>query len=474
MATSASRGAPSLPSVEERTQRGREARAALPRSAHGEWKPSEKRLDPIEILERQAETRVPELVPIRYGRMMVSPATFYRGAAAVMASDFAATPVTELETQLCGDAHMANFGGFASPERTLVFDVNDFDETIRGSWELDLKRLVASVEVYGRERGLDRPARREMIRASVRQYREAMRRFATMGNLEVWYSRLDEEAVAAALRAQDARRQAKAVQAAEAKARRKDSTGAFEKLARTSDGGEPRIVSDPPLIVPVHELLPEVEADEFEVAIRRVFDEYTSSLEGDKRRLLERYRFVDLARKVVGVGSVGTRCWIVLLIGRDEGDPLFLQCKEAQPSVLAEVCGETPFPNQGQRVVEGQRMMQTSSDIFLGWLHAEDTTDEVPRDFYVRQLWDWKLSPDIERMEPKGMLAYAQFCGWALANGHARSGDPIAIGAYVGGGDQLDRALTTFAEAYADQNEADHRALLRAVRKKQIKAVTGT
>ncbi len=473
VAATAEQAAPSLGSVEDRAQRGRQARADVPRSAHGEWAPAPDRPDPIDLLEQQAETRVPELVPIRYGRMMVSPATFYRGAAIVMASDLATGPVTGLQTQLCGDAHMSNFGGFASPDRALVFDLNDFDETLPGSFELDLKRLVASVEIYARERGIETSAREKMVKATVRQYREAMRRFASMGELELWYTRLDEATLTAALRAQAHARQARAVEQAGLKARRKDSTRAFEKLAQTS-GDVPRIVSDPPLIVPVHELLGDAEAGEIEEALRGVLEEYTACLLGDRRRLLERYRFADMARKVVGVGSVGTRCWIVLLIGRDESDPLFLQCKEAQPSVLEQVCGETPFGNQGQRVVEGQRAMQTSSDIFLGWVGTDANPEGVYRDFYIRQLWDWKLSPDIERMEPKGMAAFARICGWSLAHAHARSGDAIAVASYAGQGEQLDKALAAFAVAYADQNESDHRALLRAVRKKRLKAVKGT
>ncbi len=444
----------------------------MPRSAHGEWAPATDRPDPIELLEQQAQTRVPELVPIRYGRMMVSPATFYRGAAIVMASDLAAGPLTGLRTQLCGDAHMSNFGGFASPDRALVFDLNDFDETLPGSFELDLKRLVASVEIYARERGIADAARAKMVKDTVREFREAIGRFAGMGHLELWYSRLDEATLTAALRAQAHARQARAVRQAGLKARQKDSTRAFAKLARTT-GDVPRIVSDPPLIVPVHELVPEAEAGELESRIRGLLEEYTAGLQGDRRRLLESYNFADLARKVVGVGSVGTRCWIILLIGRDESDPLFLQCKEAQPSVLSQFCDESADSNQGQRVVEGQRLMQASSDAFLGWLGTDANPDGVYRHFYVRQLWDWKLSPDIEHMEPKGMAAFARICGGSLAHAHARSGDPIAMAAYVGGGDQLDRALSEFAVAYADQNESDHRALLRAVRTKRLKAVKG-
>ena len=476
VAVTADPAAPSLPSVEERAQRGRQARADVPRSAHGEWAPAADRPDPIGLLEQQAETRVPELVPIRYGRMMVSPATFYRGAAIVMANDLGGTPATGpatgLQTQLCGDAHMSNFGGFASPDRALIFDLNDFDETLPGSFEFDLKRLVASVEIYARERGVATAARDKMVKATVRQYREAMQRFAAMGGLELWYTRLDEAALTAALRAQAHARQARAVEQAGVKARRKDSTKAFAKLT-TTEGDEPRIVSDPPLVVPVHELLPESEAGPIEEALRGVLEQYTACLQGDRRRLLESYRFVDLARKVVGVGSVGTRCWIVLLVGRDESDPLFLQCKEAQPSVLAQISEETEFSNQGQRVVEGQRVMQSSSDVFLGWVGTDANPEGVYRDFYIRQLWDWKLSPDIDRMEPKGMAAFARICGWSLAHAHARAGDPIAIAAYCGQGEQLDRALAAFAVTYADQNESDHRALLRAVRKKQLKAVKG-
>jgi uncharacterized protein (DUF2252 family) len=473
VAATTDQAAPSLGSVEDRAQRGRQARADVPRSAHGEWAPAPDRPDPIELLEEQAETRVPELVPIRYGRMMVSPATFYRGAAIVMADDLAVTPRTGLQAQLCGDAHMSNFGGFASPDRALVFDLNDFDETLPGSFELDLKRLVASVEIYARERGIEDAARAKMVKDTVRQYREAMRRFATMGNLQLWYTRLDETQLTAALRSEAHARQARAVEEAGAKARRKDSTRAFAKLTRTTDDDTPQIVSEPPLIVPVHELLPEAEAEQVEEGIRGLLDEYMACLQGDRRRLLESYSYMDLARKVVGVGSVGTRCWIILLIGRDESDPLFLQCKEAQASVLSRLCDETTFENQGERVVEGQRMMQASSDAFLGWLGTDANPDGVYRDFYVRQMWDWKLSPDIEHMEPKGMAAYARICGWSLAHAHARSGDPVAMGAYVGSGDQLDRSLASFAIAYADQNELDHRALLRAVRKKRLKAVKG-
>jgi uncharacterized protein (DUF2252 family) len=472
VATAARRAAPSLGSVEERVERGRQARTAVPRSVHGEWKPPPGRADVIEILERQAETRVPELVPIRYGRMMVSPAAFYRGAAAVMADDLASTPLTGLDAQLCGDAHMLNFGGFASPERTLVFDVNDFDETLRGSWELDLKRLVASVEVIARERGIEAPERRKMVRRAVREYRAAMRRFAKMGNLATWYARIDEETILAVLRAQQAHKQVRTVRKAGARARRKDSTRAFEKLTQTTDG-VPRIKSDPPLIVPVHELYPDTEADQVEALLQNLLEQYKSSLEGDRRRLLERFSYADLARKVVGVGSVGTRCWILLLIGRDHGDPLFLQVKEAQPSVLTPICGESPFPNQGQRVVEGQRMMQASSDIFLGWINTADTPDEVERDFYLRQLWDWKVSIEPEEMEPEGMAIYARICAWTLARAHARSGDAIAIAAYAGSGEKLDRAMAKFAVAYADQNEADYRELLKAVRKKRVKATKG-
>jgi uncharacterized protein (DUF2252 family) len=456
-------------SVAERVDRGRRARALIPRATHGQWAPSQHR-DPVAQLEGQAASRIAELVPIRYGRMMATPATFYRGAAAVMAQDLAQSPISGLEVQLCGDAHMTNFGGFASPERSLVFDLNDFDETLPGPWEWDLKRLAASVEVNARERGLGRKARRSAVRATVCQYRQAMRGFASMGELETWYSRLDEATLERVVREQALARQAKALQQATKRARQKDSTRAFTRLARTTANGETRIRSDPPLVVPIAELLPEQAADSLESALQSLLAAYGETLQGDRQALFERYRFLDLARKVVGVGSVGTACWIVLLQGRDESDPLFLQCKEAQPSVLEPYLAASRFENEGQRVVEGQRMMQSASDIFLGWLRNNEVPGGGSRDFYVRQLWDWKLSADPGAMEPDGLVLYARVCASSLARAHARSGDPVAIGAYLGAGSELDRALVEFAELYADQNERDHSAFVAAIRAGRLQA----
>ncbi len=455
----------------ERAQRGKAARSEVPRAEHAEWHAPSKRADPIALLEEQAADRVPDLVPIRYGRMMSSPFAFFRGAAYVMASDLAKTPQSGIRVQLCGDAHLSNFGGFASPERELVFDLNDFDETLPGPWEWDLKRLAASLEIAGRDREFARRQRREIVRAAVGEYRATIRLFATMPRLQVWYSRVNETALSAQLRGQATARQAKRFGKAVTKARTKDSMRAFNKLTEVVDG-QPRIVSDPPLVVPVDELFPASEAHRFEDGMQSLVDSYTSTLQGDRRRLLESYRYAHLARKVVGVGSVGTRCWILLLVGRDADDPLFLQCKEAPPSVLERFAGETEYPNHGQRVVEGQRLMQATSDIFLGWLHNEGGLDGVPRDFYVRQLWDWKTSADIATMLPETFPIYGRMCGWTLARAHARSGDSIAIGSYLGGSEAFDRALADFAERYADQNERDHRALIDAIESGRVAAET--
>jgi uncharacterized protein (DUF2252 family) len=447
------------------------ARSEVPRAAHGDWEPSPGRPDPIALLEEQATTRVPDLVPIRYGRMMSSPFAFFRGAAYVMACDLAETPSAGIRVQLCGDAHLSNFGGFASPERDLLFDLNDFDETLPGPWEWDVKRLAASLEIAGRDRGFERKQRRATVRTAVRQYREAVRGFGGMTRLQVWYSRMDQSELSAQLRSQANARQAQRLDKAVTKAHSKDSVRAFTKLTEVVDG-EPRIVSEPPLIVPVDQLLPAAEAKRFDEAMESLLSAYLSTLQDDRRRLLESYRFVHLARKVVGVGSVGTRCWIVLMMGRDADDPLFLQCKEAQPSVLERFAGESGFANNGQRVVEGQRLMQAASDIFLGWLQNEGGVDGVERDFYIRQLWDWKTSADIATMRPESFPMYAHMCGWTLARAHARSGDSIAIGSYLGGGGEFDKALADFAERYADQNERDHQALVAAVESGRVQAVT--
>ena len=456
---------------EERTAMGKAARAVAPLESHAEWAPSQYRVDPIGLLEEQAETRVPDLVPIRYGRMMVSPFAFYRGAAYVMAADLASTPRSGLRVQACGDAHLANFGMFASPERDLMFDVNDFDETIPGPWEWDVKRLAASFTVAARHRGFTGRERRAIVLGTVRSYREAMRQFAVMKNLEVWYSKLDAATITERLNQLADKRMTKNVGRQLAKVRTKDSARAFEKLTVTVEG-EPRIASDPPLLVPIAEVLQDVEQGQLLESLHAILRSYRRTLPGDRRRLIEGYRLVDVARKVVGVGSVGTRTWVALMLGRDEADPLFLQFKEANDSVLAPFVGRSLHKNQGQRVVEGQRLMQATSDIFLGWVRSVGVDDRL-HDYYVRQLWDAKGSADLEIMLPPGMQAYGQMCGWTLARAHARSGDRIAIGAYMGKKDTLDQAIADFSEAYADQNERDHQLLVEAAKSGRVQAEEG-
>ena len=458
--------------VEERAARGRATRSECPRASHAGFELAPDR-DPVAILEAQAPSRVPSLVPLRYGRMLVSPFTFYRGAAAVMAHDLAATPRTGLNAQLCGDAHLANVGGYASPERKLVIDLNDFDETLPGPFEWDLKRLATSFEIAGRDRDFTDAQRTKAVLNAVRSYREWMRKLAEMRNLDVWYVHLDVDAIEAQLQEQQDQRQMKTVARSVAKARTKDSLKAFAKLTTEVDG-EPRIISDPPLIVPIQEL-----AEQVGIPAESIFDElhdlyrrYRRTLLPDRRHILEQFRWVDIARKVVGVGSVGTRCWIVLLMGKDNEDPLFLQVKEAQASVLEPYLGKSTYSNHGQRVVLGQRLMQSVSDIFLGWVRADTTLDGIPRDFYFRQLWDWKTSVDLDAILPRGLEIYGDVCGFLLARAHARSGDRIAIASYLGKGDTFDRALLEFATAYADQNERDHAALSEAAREGRIAVET--
>jgi uncharacterized protein (DUF2252 family) len=456
---------------EERAVRGKAARAEVPLESHAEFEPASDRPDPIALLEEQGASRVPNLVPVRYGRMMASPFSYYRGAALPMAADLATTPVTGLAVQACGDAHLSNFGVFGSAERRLVFDVNDFDETTPGPWEWDVKRLAASLEVAARDNGFPGKKRRAIVAAAVAQYREAMRDFADMTNLEVWYAHADMDTLRQQNPAQLKARQRKAVDKGLAKARTKDSMQAVDKLTHMVDG-KPRIIADPPLIVPADQLIPdEIDRKRFEGLISDLVAGYRRTMETDRRYLLEQYEFCDMAHKVVGVGSVGTRCWIVLMLGRDTGDPLFLQVKEAQDSVLCRYVGSSKYSNQGQRVVAGQRLMQASSDIFLGWQRvAIGAENNGHRDFYVRQLRDWKFSLDIETMVPRGLRIYGQLCGWTLARAHARSGDRIAIAGYLGGSDAFDRAITQFAGAYADQNAKDHEALLAAVKSGRIMA----
>jgi uncharacterized protein (DUF2252 family) len=457
----------------ERAARGKAARAEVPRDSHAVFDPPSDRTDPIALLEEQAKTRVPELVPIRYGRMMVSPFTYYRGAALPMASDLAGTPVSGLAVQACGDAHLSNFGLFGSAERRLMFDVNDFDETLPGPWEWDVKRLAASLEVAGRDNGFTAKQCRDAITATVARYRMAMREFASMTNLDVWYAHADITELRAQFDTQLRAKQRKYLDQGLAKARTRDSLQELAKLTRIV-GGRPRIVSDPPLLVPIDELVPEETARaDLEGELTGLIAKYQRTLETDRRYLLQQFEFCDMARKVVGVGSVGTRCWIVLMLGRDEADPLFLQVKEAEASVLSRFAGASKYANQGQRVVAGQRLMQASSDIFLGWQRIEAGLDGRSRDFYVRQLRDWKFSVEIALLRPEGLQMYGALCGWTLARAHARSGDRIAIAAYLGGSDVFDRAIAKFASAYADQNERDHQALVDAVKSGRLTAEQG-
>jgi uncharacterized protein (DUF2252 family) len=458
--------------VPERVARGRAARTEAPRSSHAIYVQAPNRADPIELLQRQAATRVPELVPIRYGRMLVSPFAFYRGAALIMASDLAPTPRSGLTVQCCGDAHLSNFGVFASPERRLVFDLNDFDETLPGPWEWDVKRLATSVLIAARENGFAAKHQERAVLDTVAEYRTAVTRFAAMKNLEVWYASLDLDAALQQLGSQLSTRQAKRTGKALAKARTRDNMSTFAKLTRVVNG-KTRIVAEPPLIVPIDDLAQGSERDAMLAALHEQLRTYRDTLEHDRRLLLDQFRLTDFARKVVGVGSVGTRAWIALLLGLDGQDPLFLQLKEAEASVLEGCLGTSGFDNHGERVVTGQRVMQASSDIFLGWLHDESGLDDQPRDFYARQLRDWKGSAEIEQMNPGGLAKYGRLCGWTLARAHARSGDRIALAAYLGRGPSFDHAIVEFSNAYAEQNERDYRALAAAVKSGHIAAKTG-
>ncbi len=456
---------------------GRAARAAIGKAARGRAPlPSLGDLDaapdrdPVGLLLRQDRTRVLDLVPVRHGRMLASPFAFYRGAAIVMAGDLARTPASGLHVQLCGDAHLANFGAFASPERRLVFDLNDFDETLPGPFEWDVKRLVASFEIAARENGYTRKERRRIVLAVGRGYREAMRGFADMSVLTLWYAHLDVEDALERYRADLPTSGYKAMQGLMVKARKRDSTQALGKLTSVVDGRR-RIISDPPLVVPVRELFPEM-ADDLFTEIRTLLSSYERTLNPNRRHLLRQFELVDIARKVVGVGSVGTAAWILLLEADGGSEYLFLQAKEAQESVLAEHVGQSDYAQQGERVVTGQRLMQAVSDIFLGWQRTTGV-DGVDRDYYVRQLRDWKLSVPIEQMHPVGMRAYADLSTWTLARAHARTGDRFAIAAYLGGSDKFDHAMLDFAEAYADLNETDHAALATAVADGRVRARTG-
>ncbi|MFJ8075362.1 DUF2252 domain-containing protein [Streptomyces sp. NPDC096176] len=445
----------------ERAAYGRDARWRASRSCHGWYETARQRPDPIEVIERQSVERVPELVPIRYGRMLESPFRFYRGAAAIMAADLAPLPNTGLQVQLCGDAHLLNFRLLASPERHLVFDINDFDETLPGPFEWDVKRLAASFVTASRANGFSSKEQNRAVRACVKAYRERMREFAGMRTLDIWYAQDDADRMrqlqASSMDEEARRRTARAT----ARARTRTHLQAFAKLTRVTAEGR-RIAPDPPLITPLDQLLADPSEEGREKELRSLLAGYARTLPSERRHLLRHYRLVDMARKVVGVGSVGTRCWILLLLGRDDDDPLLLQAKEAQESVLAAHRGGERYDNQGRRVVAGQRLMQTAGDIFLGWTHVMGL-DGQERDFYVRQLWDWKGIARPETMGPDLLSLFGRLCGASLARAHARSGDPVAIAAYLGGSDRFDRALTEFAQSYADQNERDFEALEAAV-----------
>ena len=459
----------------ERADLGRQLRAEVPRGSHAGFERPAAAPSPIELLERQSRNRVPELVPIRYGRMLASPFSYFRGAALPMAYDLASTPVTGLSVQACGDAHCGNFGLFGCAERRLVFDINDFDETQPGPWEWDVKRLAASLEISARENGIARKQRSAIVRAAVARYRLAMREFAGMTNLQVWYTAADLAEIERLLQGKLTKAQQDNLAKEVSKATTRDSHQVLAKLTTTVDG-RLRIVASPPLITPLHSLLPaDADRDAVHAVLNRAVAGYRRSLPGDRRYLLDQYEYelADLARKVVGVGSVGTQCWIMLLRGRDTGDPLFLQMKEAEASVLAEFVGPSGFENQGQRVVEGQRLMQAAGDIFLGWHRQRITLDSRVRDFYIRQLRDWKFSFDTAAMVPTGLAAFGEVCGWTLARAHARSGDRIAIAAYLGGSDSFDRAIADFAAAYADQNERDYAALDKAATVGEVLAHRG-
>src|SRR5512133_1576630 len=471
------------PSVDERRARGKEARDRTPPSSHAGWMPSGDRPDPVGLLEAQNVTREPDLVPVRHGRMLVSPFTFYRGAATIMAADLDGTPTAGLQVQLCGDAHLSNFGAFASPERRLLFDLNDFDETLPGPFEYDVKRMAASFTIAARHNGFTKADTRAATLASVRAYREAMTQFAAMGNMDIWYAHLDEEELLNGIRnaaaeaskskkgAKAAKRAEKTAQKAAAKARTRDSLQALSKLGELVDG-KYRIVSQPPIVVPVRDLEATtygLSADEVERGIHEQFRAYRATLRDDQRQLLERFELVDVARKVVGVGSVGTRAFIALLQGRDQHDPLFLQVKEATRSVLEDYLPKSRYHQHGERVVYGQRMMQAASDIYLGWTKGVDAT----RHFYWRQLRDMKGSAEVESMAPVGLSFFAGICGWTLARAHARSGDPIAMAEYLGADDQFDRSISDFSERYADQNEQDYQAFATAIRSGRLEALEG-
>jgi uncharacterized protein (DUF2252 family) len=459
------------PTREQRIARGKAARTEVPRASQAEFTAGPDRADPLTLLMAEDATRVPELLPIRYARMASSAFAFFRGAALPMASDLARTPRSGLNVQLCGDAHLSNFGLFGSPERHVVFDINDFDETLPGPWEWDVKRLATSVEIAGRANGYPSKVRRASVLATVAAYRRSMRDFAEMDPLEVWYAHADMVRIAAMTEGSLSAHQRKTIERTVGKAQTKDNLGALGRFATVQDG-VPRLTAEPPLVVPVRDLWRgTAEAKEVAEWLRQLLSEYRDTLEPERRVLLDRYQLVDMARKVVGVGSVGTRSWMLLLID-DDLHPLFLQAKEAGPSALEQFVGASEYENGGQRVVIGQRLMQAVSDIFLGWIRLTGT-DGVRRDFYLRQLRDWKGSAEVETIRPEGIGPYGELCGWTLARAHARSGDPVAVAAYLGRSPSFDEAVHSFAESYADQNERDHQSLLDAIASGRITAEAG-
>lgn len=449
---------------------GKAARVTVPLASHAEVGVRNDR-DPVGLLLEQAKTRVPELVPLRHGRMLVSPFAYFRGAALPMAADVAQLPNSGIRVQLCGDAHLANFGVYASPERQLVFDLNDFDETLPGPFEWDVKRLAASLAVAGRGRGFSRKVRREIIISTVEEYRSAMRGFADERTLAVWYTHLYIEDSLKEFSSQITDKRVKSIYFQLAKARTRDSAHASSKLTAVVNG-QRRIVSNPPLIEPIEDVLSDLDVDALYKMLRGLLARYRRSLTSERRHLFDQFTLVHAARKVVGVGSVGTRAWILLMVGPDGLEPLMLQAKEAQPSVLSAYAGGSAYTNQGQRIVAGQRLMQASSDIFLGWQRTRGV-DGIDRDYYLRQLRDWKASPEIERMIPATMAAYGRLCGWTLARAHARSGDRVAIAAYLGRSHDFDHAIADFSETYADLNERDYAALQAAVASGRIQVITG-
>jgi uncharacterized protein (DUF2252 family) len=471
------------PSVADRRARGEQARDRTPLSSRQRWVPAPDRSDPVALLQEQDASREPDLVPVRHGRMLVSPFTFYRGAAKIMAEDLKDAPTAGLDVQLCGDAHLSNFGAFGSPERRLLFDLNDFDETLPGPFEYDVKRMAASFTIAGRNNGFSKADTRAVTLEGAKAYREAMAGFAEMGTLAIWYARLDEDEILQGVRSaaaqpsttkkqrKVAKRAEKTLKKAATKARTRDSLQALSKLGELVDGRY-RIVSQPPIVVPMRdfEATYGIPPDAMERVVREQFRAYRATLRGDQRQLLERFEPVDMARKVVGVGSVGTQAFIVLLQGRDQKDPLFLQVKEATASVLEGHLPASRYKQHGERVVSGQRMLQAASDIFLGWSKAKTPTIHH---FYWRQLRDMKGSADVEAMKPIALGVYADICGWTLARAHARSGDPIAIAAYLGEDDQFDRAIIDFSERYADQNERDYQAFVEAIRSGRLQALEG-